>query len=119
MAKRSARLRRKSTASISPIHPALHYILFLVLALILVLIVGFMMQKTARDTRARLVCPQINEDPVKLVEELSRRCPDGVVRTRDANGCTVWVCKLPQPAQVPASKPSPVQKSVWPGYPSR
>ena len=65
------------------------------MALILVLIVGFMMQKTARDTRAKLVCPQINENPVKLVEEMSRRCPDGVKNVKDANGCNVWVCKIP------------------------
>ena len=59
----------------------------------LVLIVASVMQKTAVFTRAKLICPQTDADPAKLVEDLSMRCPDGIKLTADNNGCRVWVCK--------------------------
>lgn len=90
-----ARKKRSfSRKSLSPLHPYLHYILFLVMALILVVVVAVVLQQTSSATRAKLVCPNSTTDPVKTVEELSARCPNGVEYTKDANGCGVWVCKL-------------------------
>lgn len=89
----------------SPLHPALHYAVFLVLALILVVVVAVILQRTASDTRARLVCPQVATDPVQLVEELSRRCPAGVEYVTDQNGCDVWVCRLPKTSVAPTYSP--------------
>ncbi len=86
---------------LSPLNPALHYVVFLALALLLIAIVAYVMQQTATDTRARLVCPQYTSDPVKLIEELSLRCPNGVKKTTDQNKCTVWVCNSPNPTISP------------------
>ena len=91
MAKRSS----SRGASISPIHPSMHFILFLAMALILVVVVAVVMQKVSVQTRASLVCPQANLDPVKLVENMSAQCPTGVEYVSDANGCGTWVCKMP------------------------
>ncbi len=90
-----AKKRRASAFSVSPLHPSVHFILFLVLAFVLVVVVGYVMQQTAKATRARLLCPQVATDQVRLVEELSHRCPTGVVYATDQNGCGVWVCKTP------------------------
>ncbi len=86
--------KRKIPRSLkTPLNPKIHYVLFLILALILIVVVGVVMQQTAADTRARLVCPNQPEDPVNLVENLSHQCPNGIQYTKDANGCGVWVCR--------------------------
>lgn len=85
--------KRKSTSSgISPVNPSLHYILLLVLALFLVVIVAVVMQKTAVDTRARLVCPNMNDSSQSL-QNARNQCVYGVKLSKDANGCNVWICK--------------------------
>jgi hypothetical protein len=103
MARKRARPHAR-TSYISPLSPAIHFILFLVLAFILVVIVGVVMQQSAASTRAALMCPQSKVDQAKLIEELSARCPSGVEYTKDANGCQVWVCKLP-PQVIPSTSP--------------
>lgn len=113
--KKSARV---SIANISPINPSVHFVLFLILALVLVVIVGYVMQQTAIATRARLLCPQSQTDPKDLISELSRRCADGVEYVTDSNGCNVWVCrKIPKvigspknPIGSPRLLPKPPQK---------
>lgn len=72
----------------------MHFIIFLVLAFVLVMFVAVVMQQTASRTRATLMCPNSNND-ANSISELSNRCPDGVTYTKDANGCAVWVCKTP------------------------
>lgn len=113
MAKKRSHSERSGI--ISPLNPALHYIVFLILALVLILVVAGLLQKTAQTTRARLVCPQAAVDPVKLVEELSRRCPTGVEFVQDNNTCGVWVCRLPRPsfAPLPTRMPLPTLQP-WP-----
>ncbi|HCM37941.1 MAG: hypothetical protein UV61_C0003G0066 [Candidatus Gottesmanbacteria bacterium GW2011_GWB1_43_11] len=101
--------RRKSRSSsnsfISPINPSLHFVIFLILALVLVVVVAAAMQKTSTDTRALLVCPQQSTDQVRLVEELSKRCPYGVQFVKDQNNCGVWVCRTsPAPKATIAPK---------------
>lgn len=92
--KRSAR-----SFSYSPIHPSLHFVLFLVLAFILVMFVAVVMQQTSTAARARLMCPKSN-NTTNSIAELSKRCADGVEYTKDANGCSVWVCKLTSEATI-------------------
>jgi hypothetical protein len=106
MAKRKK--SRSSSLDLSPIHPKLHYVLFLALALILVIAVAYVLQLTAADTRARFACPQYSSDPVKQVEEMSRRCPYGVQYVQDANKCRVWVCRLPGASLKPISSTYPM-----------
>lgn len=85
--------KRSSSKALSPIHPSLHFVLFLVLAFVLVMVVAFVMQQTAKTTRANLFCPQPQANQANIIEELSKRCPQGVKYVKDANKCNVWVCK--------------------------
>ncbi|RJR29770.1 hypothetical protein C4564_01665 [Candidatus Microgenomates bacterium] len=82
-----------SPLALSPINPSLHFILFLAIAFVLVMIVAVVMQQTSARARANLFCPQSNVDQRALIENLSANCPYGVEYTKDANRCGVWVCK--------------------------
>lgn len=85
---------RSSVNYISPIHPSLHFLIFLVLAFILVVVVAVFMRATAVQTRARLLCPQTALDEREVVQDLSRRCgSSGIQYAKDANGCGMWICK--------------------------
>ncbi len=95
MAKKKSRSVKNNF--ISPINPSIHYALFLVLALILVIVVAIVMQKTATETRARLMCPMTKQNLALVLEETNRRCKYGVQLSKDANGCDVWVCKMTSP----------------------
>lgn len=79
-------------SQLSPINPSLHYILLLVMALFLVIVVAIMMQKTAVDTRAKLICPNMGNTNQTL-QVLKAQCPDGVEYTKDQNGCGTWICR--------------------------
>ena len=85
----------------------MHFVLFLILALILVVIVGYIMQQTAITTRARIMCPQSETDPKDLISELSKRCTNGVEYVNDLNGCGVWTCRLPQTLPSPRNSKMP------------
>ena len=98
-----------SIASLSPINPSVHYLLFLILALLLVIVVAGIMQKTASDTRAWLMCPKIND-----VGDLARHCPEGVEYVKDENNCGVFVCKLPKTEKPKPSAPGLQYKPVSP-----
>lgn len=83
--------RKLKNSSISPVDPSLHYILLLVLALFLVVVVAVVMQKTAVDTRARLVCPNMNDSSLSL-QNARNQCVYGMKLSKDENGCSVWTC---------------------------
>jgi len=95
MAKRNHR-----SSNISPINPSLHFLLFLVMALILIVVVANVMTEVSKNTRAAIVCPQNNQDQVAVIENLSRNCKYGVSYTTDGNNCKTWVCK-PAPIASP------------------
>ena len=99
--KRKRSASHRSTMSMSPIHPSMHFVLFLVLALVLVVFVGYIMQQTAISTRARVMCPQSQIDPKDLISQLSRTCAYGVEYVTDSNGCAVWVCRKAPPVVSP------------------
>lgn len=91
MASKSRRSKRKYF--ISPINPSLHYIIFLVMAFILVVVVAQVTKQVSSAARARLLCPLSQSDQTQVVQELSSRCPVGIKYERDNNGCGIWVCK--------------------------
>lgn len=90
--------RRYGRVNISPINPSIHFILFLCLALVLVVIVTVIMKQTGESAKATLMCPnqaKTEAEQVNLIKNLSLRCKYGVEYFRDANGCYTWDCKLP------------------------
>lgn len=86
----------KSFLGVSPLDPSIHFVLFLVIAFILVVVVAVVMRATAESTRAALMCPNMRaNNSAASIEALSRQCPEGVQYVKDKNGCKVWVCKTP------------------------
>ena len=92
MAKRRSHSRVRY---LSPINPSIHFILFLILALFLVIIVAGIMQRTGQSIRASLICPKLNL--TEKVSEVKLGCPDQKVTvTLDANRCPVVTCTTTQ-----------------------
>ncbi len=100
------RLKSSRALSVSPLNPAIHFILFLALAFVLVVIVSALMKQASDNARAALLCPQTAVNQTNVVEELSARCPNGVQFTKDNNGCGVWVCKTTPRVTLPSPKAS-------------
>ena len=83
---------------ISPIDPRIHFLLFLIMALILVVFVGAVLQDTSSDARAFLFCPKKAADQLAQI----RACqPYGYKLSKDANGCDAVICE--SPALVPST----------------
>lgn len=91
MAKKKSRSSRGSITS--PINPSIHFVLFLILALFLVIIVAGIMQRTSQNIRASLICPQVNL--AQQAQEVKLGCPDSKIRLGvDDNRCPVWECAI-------------------------
>jgi hypothetical protein len=103
---------------VSPLNPSIHFVLFLLIAFLLVVFIAFVMKQTAASTRAIFACPLGDQaNNVSLVQQLSRQCSAGVEYTKDANGCGIWVCKLsklgaPGANPLQGKIPTPSVKSV-------
>lgn len=84
--------RRRNYAQYSPIDPSIHFILFLGLALVLVVLVASLLIDTSKKTRAYLFCPKQDAIPQQIAQD----CRYGIELVEE-NGCQFWKCKLLTP----------------------
>jgi hypothetical protein len=92
--------RRHTFLAIDPLHPSIHFMMFLAIGLIIIVTVILAMRQANASAAARVMCPNAGADQVQLVQELSTRCSGGVDFKKDGNGCSVWSCRG---AKVPLS----------------
>lgn len=85
----SGYMARRSASFVSPIDPRMHFPLFLIMVLILVIFVGAVLQNTSADARAFLFCPKNNTDHLNQIKACE---PYGYTLGKDTNGCTVVLC---------------------------
>jgi hypothetical protein len=109
MAKRKP--RRHSSNIITPINPSVHFLLFLIMALFLIIIVAGLMKQTGSDIRAKLFCPKTNFD----VTAAYQACGGKFKVIKDATGCPAYEC-LVMPAPADEMMPDAPEFPTLPGY---
>lgn len=85
-------MARKHRKFISPIDPRIHFLLFLVMALILIVFVAAVLQDTTSQARAFLMC---GSQRTQFTEQARSCGPYGYTIEKDRNGCVVPVCNTP------------------------
>jgi len=88
-----ARKKSSGLAFFSPIDPSMHFVLFLIMALLLVFVVAAVMMQTGKNARALFVCPQVTQG---AIADKVRSCPKPytVKMVLDDNRCPVPECVL-------------------------
>ncbi len=93
MAKR--RSRKSLGRVLAPINPSVHFLLFLILALFLVIIVAGLMKQTGSQIRAKFFCPTTNFN----LSEAYQACNGKFKMSKDDTGCPIYECLVsPAPA---------------------
>lgn len=88
------RTRRSAARLTAPINPSVHFLLFLIMALFLIIIVAGLMKQTGSQIRARFFCPATNFS----LSEGYRACGGKFKVGKDATGCPIIECNvLPAP----------------------
>lgn len=93
MAKKSAHSSHRHL--ISPLHPSVHFLLFLVGGLMIIISVCFALRYSSWKN-ATSACAQPQDNEVTVIENVSKNCSQGVEQKVDTKGCKVWSCKSPK-----------------------